>query len=115
VDFINTKVGAPLNGATLLPEFGKWLETKVTPQKFRNIVEYLNSPTSNTPALAAAFNAFNLLHDVKMHLLRQADTEHPGQEGWVMATPVGYAKAVNRFDPNAFAAQNRQRNNPQQA
>ena len=115
VDFINTKVGSPLNGATLLPEFGEWLQTKVTPQKFRNIVEYLNSPTSNTPALAAAFNAFNLLHDVKMHLLRQADTEHPGQEGWVMATPVGYAKAVNRFDPNAFAAQNRQRNNPQQA
>jgi len=115
VDFINTKVGAPLNGATLLPEFGTWLQTRVTPQKFRNIVEYLNSPTSNTPALAAAFNAFNLLHDVKMHLLRQADTEHPGQEGWVMATPVGYAKAVNRFDPNAFAAQNRQRNNPQQA
>ena len=115
VDFINTKVGSPLNGATLLPEFGKWLETKVTPQKFRNIVEYLNSPTSNTPALAAAFNAFNLLHNVKMHLLQQADTEHPGQEGWVMATPVGYAKAVNRFDPNAFAAQNRQRNNPQQA
>jgi hypothetical protein len=115
VDFINTKVGAPLNGATLLPEFGEWLQTRVTPQKFRNIVEYLNSPTSNTPALAAAFNAFNLLHDVKMHLLRQADSEHPGQEGWVMATPVGYAKAVNRFDPNAFAAQNRQRNNPQQA
>jgi hypothetical protein len=115
VDFINTKVGGPLNGATLLPEFGTWLETKVTPQKYRNIVEYLNSPTSNTPALAAAFNAFNLLHDVKMHLLQQADTEHPGQEGWVMATPMGYAKAVNRFDPNAFAAQNRQRNNPQQA
>jgi hypothetical protein len=115
VDFINTKVGAPLNGATLLPEFGEWLQTKVTPQKFRNIVEYLNSPTSNTPALAAAFTAFNLLHDLKMHLLQQADTEHPGQEGWVMATPVGYAKAVNRFDPNAFAAQNRQRNNPQQA
>lgn len=115
VDFINTKVGAPLNGATLLPEFGEWLQTRVTPQKFRNIVEYLNSPTSNTPALAAAFNAFNLLHDVKMHLLRQADSEHPGQEGWVMATPVGYAKAVNRFDPQAFAAQNRQRNNPQQA
>ena len=115
VDFINTKVGSPLNGATLLPEFGQWLQTKVTPQKFRNIVEYLNSPSSNTPALAAAFSAFNLLHDLKMHLLRQADTEHPGQEGWVMATPVGYAKAVNRFDPNAFAAQNRLQNNPQQA
>lgn len=115
VDFINTKVGTPLNGATLLPEFGEWLQTKVTPQKFRNIVEYLNSPSSNTPALAAAFTAFNILHDLKMYLLQQADTEHPGQEGWVMATPVGYAKAVNRFDPNAFAAQNRQRNNPQQA
>jgi hypothetical protein len=115
VDFINTKVGAPLNGATLLPEFGEWLQTKVTSQKFRNIVEYLQSPSSNTAALAAAFTAFILLHDIKMHLLRQADLEHPGQEGWVMATPAGYAKAVNRFDPNAFAAQNRQRNNPQQA
>jgi len=115
VDYINTKVGTPLNKQTLLPEFGEWLQTKVTPQKFRNIVEYLNSPTSNTPALAAAFTAFILLHDLKMHLLQQADTEHPGQEGWVMATPVGYAKAVNRFDPNAFAAQNRQRNNPQPA
>ena len=115
VDFINTKIGAPLNGATLLPEFGDWLQTRVTPQKFRTIVEYLNSPTSNTPALAAAFTAFVLLHDLKMHLLRQADLEHPGQEGWVMATPAGYAKAVNRFDPQAFAAQNRLRNNPQPA
>lgn len=115
VDYINTKVGAPLNPQTLLPEFGEWLQTKVTPSKFRNIVEYLESPSSNTPALAAAFTAFLLLHDLKMDILRQADLEHPGQEGWVMATPAGYAKAVNRFDPNAFAAQNRQRNNPQQA
>jgi hypothetical protein len=115
VDFINTKVGSPLNGATLLPEFGEWLQTKVTPQKFRNIVEYLQSPSSNTSALAAAFSAFLLLHDLKMNILKQADTQHPGQEGWVMATPAGYAKAVNRFDPNAFAAQNRQRNNPQEA
>jgi hypothetical protein len=112
VDFINTKVGAPLNPQTLLPEFGEWLQTKVTPQKFRNIVEYLQSPSSNTPALAAAFTAFILLHDLKMHLLQQADAQHPGQEGWVMATPAGYAKAVNRFDPAAFAAQNRMQNNP---
>jgi hypothetical protein len=112
VDFINTKVGAPLNPQTLLPEFGDWLQTRVTPQKFRNIVEYLQSPSSNTPALAAAFTAFILLHDLKMDLLRQADAQHPGQEGWVMATPAGYAKAVNRFDPAAFAAVNRQQNNP---
>jgi len=115
VDYINTKVGAPLNGATLLPEFGEWLQTRVTPQKFRNIVEYLNSPSSNTPAIAAAFQAFVLLHDLKMYIKQQADAEYPGQEGWVMATPAGYAKMVSRFDPNAFAAQNRQRNNPQQA
>jgi hypothetical protein len=115
VDFINTKVGAPLNPTTLLPEFGQWLQTKVTPNKFRNIVEYLQSPASNTQALAAAFTAFILLHDLKMDLLKQADLQHPGQEGWVMATPAGYGKLVNRFDPNAFAAQNRQRNNPQQA
>jgi len=115
VDYINTKVGTPLNPQTLLPEFGEWLKTKVTPQKFRNIVEYLQSPTSNTQAMAAAFTAFLLLHDLKMDILRQADLEHPGQEGWVMATPAGYAKAVNRFDPNAFAAQNRRQNNPQTA
>jgi len=115
VDFINTKVGAPLNGATLLPEFGEWLQTRVTPQKFRNIVEYLNSPSSNTPALAAAFQAFVLLHDLKMYIKQQADAEHPGQEGWVMATPAGYAKMVSRFDPNAFAAQNRRKNNTQEA
>jgi hypothetical protein len=29
-----------------------------------------------------------------------------------MATPAGYAKAVSRFDPESFAAQNRARNNP---
>jgi len=115
VDFINTKVGAPLNGATLLPEFGEWLQTRVTPQKFRNIVEYLNSPSSNTPALAAAFQAFVLLHDLKIYIKQQADAEHPGQEGWVMATPAGYAKMVSRFDPNAFAAQNRRKNNTQEA
>jgi hypothetical protein len=115
VDYINSRVGTPLNSQTLLPEFGEWLQQKVTPQKFRNIVEYLNSPTSNTAALAAAFTAFILLHDLKMYLKRQADTEHPGQEGWVMATPAGYAKLVSRFDPQAFAAQNRAQNNPQQA
>lgn len=115
VDYINTKVGTPLNPQTLLPEFGEWLKAKVTPQKFRNIVEYLQSPTSNTQAMAAAFTAFLLLHDIKMDILKQADLEHPGQEGWVMATPAGYAKAVNRFDPNAFAAQNRMQNNPQRA
>jgi hypothetical protein len=115
VDYINSKVGAPLNKQTLLPEFGDWLQQKVTPQKFNNIVEYLRSPTSNTTALAAAFTAFVLLHDLKMYLKQQADTEYPGQEGWVMATPAGYAKLVGRFDPKAFAAQNRAQNNPQQA
>lgn len=113
VDFINTKVGAPLEPANqLIVEFGQWLQGRVTPRKFNNIVEYLKSPSTNQEALSAAFLAFELLHALKTDLLRQADTQHPGQEGWVMATPAGYAKAVNRFDPNAFAAQNRARNNP---
>jgi hypothetical protein len=113
VDFINTKVGGPLEPANqLIVEFGQWLQGRVTPRKFNNIVEYLKSPSTNQEALSAAFLAFELLHALKTDLLRQADTQHPGQEGWVMATPAGYAKAVNRFDPNAFAAQNRARNNP---
>lgn len=112
VDYVNTKVGQPINRDTFLPEFGEWLQTRVTPQKFRNIVEYLQSPTSNTPALAAAFTAFILLNDLKEDIRSQLDYQHPGQEGWVMATPAGYAKAVGRFDPQGFAALNRARNNP---
>jgi hypothetical protein len=113
VDFINTKVGAPLQPAgQLLAEFGQWLQTRVTPRKFANIVEYLKSPSTNSEAMAASFLAFELLHALKMDLLQQADQQHPGQEGWVMATPAGYAKAVSRFDPESFAAQNRARNNP---
>lgn len=116
VDFINTKVGSPLQPANqLVVEFGKWLQTKVTPRKFNNIVEYLNSPKSNIEALGAAFSAFELLHALKMHLKDQADVANPGGEGWVMATPAGYGKLVSRFDSNAFAAQNRVRNNPEQA
>ena len=91
------------------------LDNRIYRKKFNNIVEYLQSPRSNLGGMAAAFTAWELLHDIKMDILGQLDLQHPGQEGWVMATPVGYAKAVNRFDPNAFAAQNRQRNNPQQA
>jgi hypothetical protein len=113
VDFINTKVGTPLEPANqLVVEFGEWLKTRVTPRKFNNIVEYLKSPATNLEALGAAFYAFELLHALKVDLLRQADVEHPGQEGWVMATPAGYAKAVSRFDPQAFAAVNRAQNNP---
>jgi hypothetical protein len=116
VDFINTKVGAPLEPANkLVVEFGNWLKTRVTPRKFNNIVEYLNSPTSNIQALGAAFTAFELLHELKVNLKNQADIANPGGEGWVMATPAGYSKLVSRFDSSAFAAQNRARNNPQQA
>ncbi len=113
VDFINTKVGGPLEPANqLIVEFGQWLQGRVTPRKFNNIVEYLKNPGTNQEALAAAFLAFELLHELKVDILRQADVQHPGQEGWVMATPAGYAKAVSRFDPNAFAAVNRAQNNP---
>ena len=109
VDYINYRIGTG-NFDNLLPGFGDWLQTRVTPRKFNNIVEYLNSPQSNTDGLAAAFTIFIYLHDLKLDILRQLDLADPGHEGWVMATPAGYAKAVNRFD---FTARNRQQNNPQ--
>jgi hypothetical protein len=111
VDYINHRIRTG-NFDRLLAGFGEWLQTKVTPRKFTNIIEYLRSPGSNTQALAAAFTLFMLLHDLKMDVLRQLDLQIPGNEGWVMATPAGYGKAVNRFD---FTARNAARNNPQQA
>jgi hypothetical protein len=113
VDYINFRIKQPSgNFDNLLSGFGEWLQTKVTPRKFANIVEYLQSPTSNTEGMAAAFTLFLLLHDLKLDVLRQLDLKDPGHEGWVMATPAGYSKAVNRFD---FTARNAARNNPQQA
>ena len=111
VDYINARIRTG-NFDNLLGGFGDWLQQKVTPRKFNNIVEYLNSPQSNTDGLAAAFTIFIYLHDLKLDILRQLDLKDPGHEGWVMATPAGYAKAVNRFD---FTARNRAQNNPQQA
>ena len=108
VDYINYRIGSG-NFDNLLAEFGDWLQTKVTPRKFTNIVEYLTSPSSNQDGLAAAFTLFILLHDLKLDILQQLDMKDPGHEGWVMATPSGYAKAVNRFD---FTARNRDQNNP---
>jgi len=109
VDYINYRIKTSGDFDNLLPGFGEWLQTKVTPKKFGNIVEYLNSPASNTGALSAAFTLFLLLHDLKLDILRQLDLKDPGHEGWVMATPAGYAKAVNRFD---FTARNAAQNNP---
>jgi len=113
VDYINFRIGSG-NFNNLLSGFGAWLQNnpKVTPRKFANIIEYLKSPASNTEGLAAAFTLFILLHDLKLDILRNLDLKDPGHEGWVMATPAGYAKAVNRFD---FTARNRAQNNPQQA
>jgi len=108
VDYINFRIGTG-NFDNLLSGFGDWLQTRVTPRKFQNIIEYLRSPASNTEAISAAFALFLMLHDLKMGVLEQLDRQSPGNEGWVMATPSGYAKAVNRFD---FTVANRARNNP---
>lgn len=105
--YINSRIGSDFNN--LLPDFGDWLKKTVTPSKFKNIIEYLQSPTSNTDAISAAFTLFLLLHDLKMNLLGQLDLQSPGQEGWVMASPSGRAKLVNRF---GFSAGNRAQNNP---
>jgi len=110
IDYINSRVGTGFDN--MLADFGPWLQQRVTPKKFKNIVEYLQSPRSNLSGMAAAFTAWGLLHDIKMDVLQQLDLQHPGQEGWVMATPAGIAKAVNRL-AGGFTAANREINNPE--
>jgi hypothetical protein len=105
--YINSRITTDYTD--LLPGFGAWLRTNVTPRKFANIVEYLQSPRSNTDGIVAAFTAFLGLHDLKSDLLAQLDRQQPGQEGWVLATDAGRAKLVNRF---GFSAGNRALNNP---
>lgn len=117
VDYINKRINPDYAGYTgdfsnLIGNFGQFLQSTVTSKKFNNIVEYLKSPASNTEGLAAAFTLFLLLHDLKLDILRNLDLKDPGHEGWVMATPAGYGKAVNRFD---FTARNAAQNNRQQA
>jgi hypothetical protein len=113
IDYINKRVDprhAAYTGdfSDLVPGFMAWLQQTQTPQKVNNIAQYLRSPTSNEQGLAAAFLLFELLHDLKLDLLNKLDAQVPGNEGWVFATPVGYGKAVNRFD---FTARNKARNN----
>ena len=112
IDYINSRVGT--NFDQLVNQFGQWLLNKAGPRKFKNTVEYLQSPRSNLAGLAAAFEAWGLLHDIKMDVLQQLDLQHPGQEGWVMATDAGLAKAVNRL-AGGFTSANRQVNNPELA
>ena len=115
VDYINRRVDPNDRAYTgdfsdLVPGFEAWLQSTQTAQKYSNIQQYLDSPTSNRNALQAAFVLFELLHDLKLDLLGKLDQQVPGNEGWVFATPAGYGKAVNRFD---FSARNKARNNPQ--
>jgi hypothetical protein len=105
--YINSRITTDYEN--LLPDFGAWLQKSVTPRKYNNIVEYLQSPRSNMDGISAAFTAFLGLHDLKMDMLNQLDRQQPGQEGWVMATDAGRAKLVNRF---GFSAANRAQNNP---
>jgi len=110
VDYINSRVGTGFDN--LLANLGPWLQQRVTAKKFNNIVEYLQSPRSNLAGMTAAFTAWALLHDIKMDILNQLDLQHPGQEGWVMSTHAGMAKAVNRL-AGGFTAANRALNNPE--
>jgi hypothetical protein len=105
--YINSRITTDYN--ELLSGFGKWLQANVTPRKFANIIEYLQSPRSNLDGITAAFTSFLLLHEIKTDMLEQLDRQEPGHEGWVLATPAGRAKLVNRF---GFSAGNRILNNP---
>ena len=105
--YVNSRITSDYEN--LLGDFGAWLQKSVTPRKYNNIVEYLQSPRSNMDGITAAFSAFLLLHEIKTDMLEQLDRQEPGHEGWVLATPAGRAKLVNRF---GFSAGNRILNNP---
>jgi len=105
--YVNSRITGDYNN--LLADFGPWLQANTTPRKFANIVEYLQSPRSNMDGISAAFSSFLLLHEIKTDMLEQLDRQEPGHEGWVLATPAGRAKLVNRF---GFSAGNRILNNP---
>ena len=105
--YINSRIMS--NYDNLLADFGPWLQKSVTPRKYNNIVEYLQSPRSNLDGISAAFTSFLLLHEIKTDMLNQLDRQQPGQEGWVIASDAGRAKLVNRF---GFSAGNRILNNP---
>lgn len=93
--FVNSLKGTDYSNAT--PQaFGQWLQTAVTPRKYNNIVEYLQSPRSNVLGMSVAFAIWNKLHDLKIDMQRQLDLQQPGQEGWVFSTPAGRAKIVSR-------------------
>lgn len=94
--FINSLKGTDYSQATPA-HFGEWLSKNVTPRKYNNIVEYLQSPRSNVLGMSVAFAIWNKLHELKQDLQRQLDLQQPGQEGWVMATPAGRAKLVSRM------------------
>jgi hypothetical protein len=105
--YINSRIHSDYSN--LLADFGPWLQQTVTPSKYNNIVEYLQSPRSNLDGMSAAFTSFLLLHEIKTDMLEQLDRQQPGQEGWVIASDAGRAKLVNRF---GFSAGNRILNNP---
>lgn len=106
--FINSLKGTDYSNAT--PNaFLAWLQNEVNPRKFNNIYSHLTSPKSNASGMAAAFTAWNLLHQLANDLQRQLDLQQPGQEGWVMAPPAGRAKLVSR-QAGGFAAANLARN-----
>lgn len=92
--YINSLKGTDYSRATPA-DYGTWLQTQVTSQKYRNIIEYLQD--SNKQGMQVAFDIWNLLHDLKIDLQRQLDQQQPGQEGWVLATPAGRAKLVSRM------------------
>jgi hypothetical protein len=93
--FINSLKGTDYSGATPA-QFGTWLSNNVNPRKYNNIIEHLKNPQTNILGMNVAFDIWNAVHNLKMNLQRQLDLQHPGQEGWVFATPAGRAKIVSR-------------------
>ncbi len=113
--FINSLKGTDYSRAQPA-EFGRWLQTQVSPRKLKNIIDYLQESKPRLLGMQTAFDIWNLLHQLKQNLQHQLDQQVPGQEGWVLATPAGRAKLVSRM-AGGFGARKADptpaRNNPE--
>lgn len=113
--FINSLKGTDYSRAQPA-EFGRWLQTQVSPRKLKNIIDYLQESQPRLLGMQTAFDIWNLLHQLKQNLQHQLDQQVPGQEGWVLATPAGRAKLVSRM-AGGFGARKADptsaRNNPE--
>jgi hypothetical protein len=93
----------------LLPDFGAWLQKNVTPRKYNNIVEYLQSPEATCRASQPHSQRSCYYMKSRWTCWHSWIANNPGKKAGSWPPTAGRAKLVNRF---GFSAGNRILNNP---